>query len=64
MSNFEKIIITLFDVIIICVMAYGVVNGNNWGAMDMRIVTVTSLVVNLVLVEYMLYVVSGKRGVK
>lgn len=55
MSKFEKIIITLFDVIIIGVMAYGVVNGNNWGAMDMRIVTVTSLVLNLVLIEYMLY---------
>lgn len=54
MSKFEKIIITFFDVIIIGVMAYGVVNGNNWGAMDMRIVTVTSLVLNLVLIEYML----------
>lgn len=61
MSNFEKIISFIFDVLIIGVLGYGVVNGNNMDVVEIKMVMSISLVINLVLIEYMLYI-SKKRG--
>lgn len=62
MSNFEKIISFIFDILIIGVLGYGIINGNNCNVTEIKMVMSISLVLNLVLVEYMLYVVSRKRG--
>lgn len=61
MSKFEKIISFIFDVLIIGVLGYGVVNGNNMDVVEIKMVMSISLVINLVLIEYMLYI-SKKRG--
>ncbi len=61
MSNFEKIISFIFDILIIGVLGYGVVNGNNMDVVEIKMVMSISLVINLVLIEYMLYI-SKKRG--
>lgn len=61
MSNFEKVISFIFDILIIGVLGYGIINGNNCNVTEIKMVMSISLVLNLVLVEYMLYVVSRKR---
>lgn len=61
MSNFEKIISFIFDILIIGVLGYGVVNGNNMDVVEIKMVMSISLVINLVLIEYMLCI-SKKRG--
>lgn len=61
MSKFEKIIIGFFDIIILSVLMYGLVNGNNWNSFDMRIVSVSSLMMNLLLVEYLIAVINKKE---
>lgn len=58
MSNFEKIILTLFDVLIIGVLGYSVIYGNSLDVTDIKAVMAISLVLNLVLIEFML----EKRG--
>lgn len=61
MSNFEKVISFIFDILIIGVLGYGVVNGNNMDVVEIKMVMSISLIINLVLIEYMLYI-SKKRG--
>lgn len=61
MSNFEKVISFIFDILIVGVLGYGVVNGNNMDVVEIKMVMSISLIINLVLIEYMLYI-SKKRG--
>lgn len=58
MSNFEKIILFVFDVLVIAVLGYGVIYGNSLDITDIKAVMSISLVLNLVLIEFML----EKRG--
>lgn len=62
MSNFEKIILTLFNVFVVGVLGYSVVNGNNCNITEVKTVMAISLMFNLLLIEYMLIKVSKKRG--
>lgn len=62
MSKFEKIILTLFNVLIVGVLGYSVINGNNYNAAEIKTVMAISLMFNLLLIEYMLIKVSKKRG--
>lgn len=61
MSNFEKIIIGFFDIIVLSVLMYGMVNGNNWNSFGTRILSVSSLMMNLLLVEYLIAVINKKE---
>ena len=62
MSKFEKIILTLFNVLITGVLGYSVVNGNNCNITEVKTVMAISLMFNLLLIEYMLIRISKKRG--
>ena len=62
MSNFEKIILTLFNVLIVGVLGYSVINGNNCNVAEIKAVMAISLMFNLLLIEYMLIRISKKRG--
>lgn len=62
MSKFEKIISFIFDILIIGVLGYGIINGNNCNVTEIKMVMSISLMINLVLIEYMLYIVGKKRG--
>lgn len=62
MSKFEKIILTLFNVLIVGVLGYSVINGNNYNVAEVKTVMAISLMFNLLLIEYMLIKVSKKRG--
>lgn len=62
MSKFEKIILTLFNILIVGVLGYSVINGNNYNITEVKTVMTISLMFNLLLVEYMLIRVSKKRG--
>ena len=62
MSNFEKIILTLFNVLIVGVLGYSVINSNNCSVVEIKTVMAISLMFNLLLIEYMLIRISKKRG--
>lgn len=62
MSNFEKIILTLFNVLIVGVLGYSVINSNNCSVTETKAVMAISLMFNLLLIEYMLIRISKKRG--
>ena len=62
MSKFEKIILTLFNVLIVGVLGYSVINGNNYNVEEIKTVMSISLMFNLLLIEYMLIKVGKKRG--
>ena len=62
MSNFEKIILTLFNILIVGVLGYSVINGNSCNVEEIKTVMAISLMFNLLLIEYMLIKVSKKRG--
>ena len=62
MSNFEKIILTLFNVLIVGVLGYSVINSNNYSVVEIKTVMAISLMFNLLLIEYMLIRISKKRG--
>lgn len=62
MSKFEKVISFIFDILIIGVLGYGIVYGNNFNVAEIKMVMAISLMINLALIEYMLYSVSRKRG--
>lgn len=62
MNNFEKIILTLFNVLIVGVLGYSVVNGNNRSVAEIKAVMAISLMFNLLLIEYMLIKINKKRG--
>lgn len=62
MSKFEKIILTLFNVLITGVLGYSVINGNNCNVAEIKTIMAISLMFNLLLIEYMLIIISKKRG--
>ena len=62
MSKFEKIILTLFNVLITGVSGYSVINGNNCNVAEIKTIMAISLMFNLLLIEYMLIIISKKRG--
>ena len=62
MNKFEKIILTLFNVLITGVLGYSVINSNNYNVAEIKAVMAISLMFNLLLIEYMLIRVSKKRG--
>ena len=60
MSRFEKGIIIVFNLIILVSFISGVASGNNWNSTGMRVLSVASLSMNLLVVEYMLVVIRNK----
>lgn len=61
MNNFEKIIIAISNAIILISFVSGIVSGNNWNSVGMRILSVASLSLNLAVIEYLLISVSKKK---
>ena len=62
MSKFEKNILTLVNVLITGVLGYSVINGNNCNVAEIKTIMAISLMFNLLLIEYMLIIISKKRG--
>ena len=62
MNKFEKIILTLFNVLITGVLGYSVINSNNYNVAEIKTIMAISLMFNLLLIEYMLIKISKKRG--
>lgn len=60
MNRFEKGIIIVSNLIILISFISGVVSGNNWNSTGMRALSVTSLSMNLIILEYMLVVIRNK----
>lgn len=60
MNRFEKGIIIVSNLIILISFISGVVSGNNWNSTGMRVLSVASLSMNLLVVEYMLVVIRNK----
>lgn len=60
MSRFEKGIIIVSNLIILVSFISGVVSGNNWNSTGMRVLSVASLSMNLIILEYMLVVIRNK----
>lgn len=60
MSRFEKGIIIVSNLIILISFISGVVSGNNWNSTRMRVLSVASLSMNLIILEYMLVVIRNK----
>lgn len=60
MNNFEKIIIAASNLIILISFVSGIASGNNWNSVEMRILSVASLCLNLVVIEYILISISKK----
>lgn len=60
MNRFEKGIIILSNLIILVSFISGVISGNNWNSTGMRVLSVASLSMNLLVVEYMLVVIRNK----
>ena len=64
MNRFEKGFITLSNLVILITFASGILSGNNWNSTGMRVLSVASLSMNLVVLEYMLINIRKKRGIK
>lgn len=60
MNRFEKGIIIVSNLIILISFVSGVVSGNNWNYTGMRVLSVASLSMNLIILEYMLVVIRNK----
>jgi hypothetical protein len=60
MSRFEKGIIIVSNLIILVSFISGVISGNNWNSTGMRVLSVASLSMNLIILEYMLVVIRNK----
>lgn len=60
MNRFEKIIIIVSNLIVLASFFSGVVSGNNWNSTGMRVLSVASLSMNLIILEYMLVVIRNK----
>lgn len=60
MSRFEKGIIIVSNLIILVSFISGVISGNNWNSTGMRVLSVASLSMNLIILEYMLIVIRNK----
>lgn len=60
MSRFEKIIIIVSNLIVLASFFSGIVTGNNLNVTEMKLLSVASLSMNLLVVEYMLVVIRNK----
>lgn len=60
MNRFEKGIIIVSNLIILISFISGVASGNNWNSTGMKILSVTSLSMNLIILEYMLIIIRNK----
>lgn len=60
MNRFEKGIIIVSNLIILISFISGIVTGNNWNSTGMRVISIASLIMNLLVVEYMLVVIRNK----
>lgn len=60
MNRFEKGIIIVSNLIILISFISGVVSGNNLNVTEMKLLSVASLSMNLLVVEYMLVVIRNK----
>lgn len=60
MNRFEKIIIIVSNLIVLASFISGVVSGNNLNVTEMKLLSVASLSMNLLVVEYMLVVIRNK----
>lgn len=54
MRKLEKIALFVFNVLIIAVLLYSTINGNNCNVAELKAVMCISLVINLLLMESML----------
>lgn len=60
MNRFEKGIIIVSNLIILISFFSGIVTGNNLNITEMKLLSVASLSMNLLVVEYMLVVIRNK----
>lgn len=60
MNRFEKIIIIVSNLIVLASFFSGIVTGNNLNVTEMRVLSVASLSMNLIILEYMLVVIRNK----
>lgn len=60
MNRFEKGIIIVSNLIILISFFSGIVTGNNLNVTEMKLLSVASLSMNLLVVEYMLVVIRNK----
>ena len=60
MNRFEKGIIVVSNLIILVSFISGVISGNNWNSTGMRVLSIASLSMNLLVLEYMLVVIRNK----
>lgn len=60
MNRFEKIIIIVSNLIVLGSFFSGIVTGNNLNVTEMKLLSVASLSMNLLVVEYMLVVIRNK----
>lgn len=60
MNRFEKIIIIVSNLIVLVSFFSGIVTGNNLNVTEMKLLSVASLSMNLLVVEYMLVVIRNK----
>lgn len=60
MNRFEKIIIIVSNLIVLTSFFSGIVTGNNLNVTEMKLLSVASLSMNLLVVEYMLVVIRNK----
>lgn len=60
MNRFEKIIIIVSNLIVLASFFLGIVTGNNLNVTEMKLLSVASLSMNLLVVEYMLVVIRNK----
>ena len=60
MSRFEKGIIIVSNLIVLASFFSGIVTGNNLNVTEMKLLSVASLSMNLLVVEYMLVVIRNK----
>ena len=60
MNRFEKIIIIVSNLIVLARFFSGIVTGNNLNVAEMKLLSVASLSMNLLVVKYMLVVIRNK----
>ena len=60
MNRFEKGIIIVSNLIILISFFSGIVTGNNLNVTEMKLLSVASLSMNLIILEYMLVVIRNK----
>ena len=60
MNRFEKIIIIVSNLIVLASFFSGIDTGNNLNITEMKLLSVASLSMNLIILEYMLVVIRNK----